>query len=273
MSEDKKDVAVVDPKSTAVTTYDEELARYARSSAAAERPTAQSISFKAGQISYAGTPVKDNRLACVIVGNAIENRWYKQKYKEGIVVNPACFALEPFNMLAEDPQENEEALSRAAAHDNSAEPQGAGEGHNCVGCPKAEWGTDPEGGRGKACSQNRRIIVIPATALQSPEMVDQAEMAVARVSVTSVKYLSAYISKLETSLRRPPWAVVTEISTQPDMKTQFRVNFNAVANVPNEVLAALKKKCLAAMPLLILPYEEGGATTSTAAPAQESKKY
>lgn len=233
----------------------DQLAADAKAAAMLERPVGGAISLRGGVISWQGTPMKDNLLNVVVLDVVFENRWYDKPFNAEQPVNPACFAL----------ARTEDAL---AAHEDSEKPQGGQDGA-CATCPKNAWGSDPRGGRGKACSQIRRLVLMPAASLNSPESILEAEMAIMKLPVTSTRYWASYITQLAAAEGRPVWSVVTQISTEQHPKHQFHVHFTKLALVPFEMLEPLRKKIKSAEELLMAPY-----AISQQAPEQAaSKKY
>lgn len=241
------------------------LAQKAKDVAAKERPSISKISLKAGVMALGGQPIKDNKLDAVVLVAAYRNTYYKDRYDANNIVNPDCFA---FSMSDED-------LAPAAGVVHPQHPK-------CEGCPNAEWGSDRNGGRGKACKETRRLVLLPANALESKESVQTGELAIMDVPVTSVKHYASYVNVLAASIGLPPHACITEISARPDAKTQFRVDFKGVSPVPSEqVLDAIEARQPEATRIALLGYEksndeEEGADESTpAAPAKPAakKKY
>jgi hypothetical protein len=253
-----------------IATYDEELAKYAQAATAQERPKAGSISLKNGQITYGGQPVPNNKLACVVLASAWENAYYSKPYDPMNIVTPDCYALG----RAEG---DEEIVMVPAA--NAKNRQGSADGL-CKGCPKMEWKSDPTPGRkGKACKEKRRLVVIPVSALNSEEELGNAEVALITIPVMSVANWAAYVSKVGTSLKRPPWGVITEITTQPDPRSQFRVLFNCASKVSFDGdggfrFAGLKAKLEQALPMLLQGYDDEPAEELPASQtAPKSKKF
>lgn len=244
-------------KNTLPVSVAEQLAAEAKAAAMLERPVGGAISLRAGQISWQGTPVANNRLRCVVLDVIFENRWYNKPFNPEQPANPACFAM------ARDEEE-------LAPHEDSEEKQGGPDG-KCFGCPKNAWGSDPRGGRGKACSQVRRLVLIPATAVESDESTLDAETAIMKLPVTSTRYWAGYITQLAGLDARPVWSVITEIYTEPHPKHQFHVYFNKVGYVPDDRLEALRQKIKASESLLLAPYARSEQSVAPAAPA--SKKY
>jgi hypothetical protein len=236
----------------------EQLANEAKAAAMLERPVGGAISLRGGQISWQGTPVAGNRLRCVILDGIFENRWYDKPFNPEQPANPACFAM----------AREEDDL---APHEDAENKQGGPEG-KCEGCAKNAWGSDPRGGRGKACSQVRRLVLIPATALESDESTLDAETAIMKLPVTSTRYWAGYITQLAGIDGRPVWSVISEIYTEPHPKHQFHVYFNKVGFVPNERIESLRQKIKASENLLLAPYAKSQQSAPTpTAPA--SKKY
>jgi hypothetical protein len=177
----------------------------------------------------------------VVVAASFRNVWYANKYDPNNIVAPNCFAL-----ALEDVGMAPHAVVGEKPHST------------CAGCPYNEWGSDPGGGRGKACKQSRRLILLPADAIdKGAEAVLSAEFARMDLPVTSVKNYSTYVNTLAASASIPPYAAVAEITVTPDVKTQFKVNFRPMRVVPSErTLEAIIKRMEAAEKLALEPYEE-----------------
>lgn len=243
------------------------LAQEAKAASATERPAVGRISLKSGVMSYAGNPVAGNKMEAIILCASFRNVWYAGRYDPNNIVNPSCFAL---SMSDED----------MAPHDNVAKPCN----ETCSGCEKNEWGSDPNGGRGKACKQTRRLILLPGHAMeQGPDALRTAELAVMDLPVTSVKNYSTYVNMLTASTNMPTYAAVAEISVAPDAKTQFKVQFKPMRVVPSlDHLQAIKARLDGAKQLALEPYAETAdpdeveAAAAAAAPAAKrpaNKKF
>lgn len=239
-----------------------ELAKEAKEAAARERPALGKISLKGGIMSYAGSAVAGNAIDGVIIGAVFRNTFYASRFDAKNIVNPNCFAL----------GENDEAMS---PHENVAAPENA----TCKGCPRSAWGTDLNGGNGKACKQTRRLVILPSTALDGgAEGIKTAELAILDVPVTSVKNYSSFVNGLNVTIKLPTYAVVTHIALVPDPKTQIKVTFNAVRAVDTlEVLTALKSRRDDALRVALTPYDEtAGADPDPAAataPTKQNRKF
>jgi hypothetical protein len=228
-----KEVAV--PKQTAVVNYEEELKKMAVATAEAEKPAGNWVSFKGGILSINGMQMKDNRVEMVVLHSIFENQMYGERYNPNNPQPPVCYAF----------GETDDELK---PHPDSSKPQA----DSCKTCPNNQWGSDPEGGKGKACKNVRRLAIISATDLNK---IDKAEVAIAKPSVTSVKNWATYANQVANALHLPPLGVVTEMSVEADPKTQFQIHFRLVDKVPAEHIPALLKKKGEIHDLIYAPYD------------------
>lgn len=208
--------------------FEDELAKLANDSVKAEQSGlgATFLSTKSGVLTYRGNPITGNKLQCVILSAPIERLYYDARYDPTKLVGPKCFAIAPLatNMAPSDRAEGKQ-------HDT------------CEGCPKNEWGSSPSGGKGKACRETRRLLLIPADSVGSVDAVKAAEIAALRPPVTSLKNYSTYVQTVATTLKRPPLAVISEIAVVPDAKTQFKVVFSLVKAIDDmDIIKALMSR-------------------------------
>lgn len=79
---------------------------------------------------------------------------------------------------------------------------------SCVSCPKNEWGSDPQGGRGKACKNGVRLAVVPAKPDKdmTPWIID--------VTPTGMKSFKNYINVIANA-GFLPFQVITTIDFDP----------------------------------------------------------
>lgn len=200
--------------------WQEELAQKAADSSASVRPTSSVISLKAGIVSVQGIQAPDNKLDLVIIDFAQEHTLYKTKWDPDNVSPPDCYAIAP----------GEADLKDIIPAENVPNPEATG----CDICPMLKWGSDLNGGKGKACKQHYKLIAIPADALDSSDTVLSAEAAVIKLPVTSGKVWAQYVQMVSALHKRPPWAVLTTLSAVPDVKTQFKATFNLAGLVDFE---------------------------------------
>ena len=234
----KSEVAA--PKQTGVVSWQDELAALAVKTAEAEKPSGNWVSFKGGQLTIGGTQMTGNRVECVVIGSVFENQWYKERYDANNPTSPHCYAI------AEDDDD-------LKPHIDSPEPQAA----TCAECPKNQWKSDPNGGKGKACKNVRRLALVAGPDVTSPDAVQKAEFALAKLPVTSVKNWSTYASQVANVLHLPPLAVKTEMIVTPDAKTQYQVDFSLVDKIEGDtIIQALMAKRADAHPLLFAGYDK-----------------
>jgi hypothetical protein len=191
--------------------------------------------------------MKDNKAKAVVIYSVFENQWYKNKYDPDNPQSPSCYAIA-------------EQDGDLKPHADAEAPQAA----SCAECPKNAWGSDPGGGRGKACKNVRRLAMIAATDAVDPESVNKAEVAVAKLPVTSVANWSTYANQIAQVLKLPPLAVITEMSVEPSPKTQFQVNFALIDKITDGgIIQALLGKRKNTMDLMFSGYEKNIAPANT----------
>lgn len=236
-----------------------ELALEAKDAAAKERPSVGRFSLKSGVMSYGGNPIPGNNLDVIIVGGAYRNVFYSGRYDPDNIVNPDCFAL----------ADEDDGME---PHENVSSPQH----ENCAECEKGQWGSDPNGGRGKACKQTRRLIVMPADVLESEDpaaAILASELAIVDVPVTSVKNYANLVNSLAATINLPVWAVVTNLLVVPDARTQFKLNFTAMRPAGDaDVLRSLKKRRDEALRIALTPYQGTGGEADPEADKQPPAK-
>lgn len=243
------------------TKWDEELAKFARAQAALERPAVGRIGFKAGIMTYQGTPIPGNKLNVVIVASAKEHALYQnildQRPFDPLKPEaPICYAL---SLSGEN----------MVPHPQAVKPQAP----SCAECPWNAWASDPKGGKGKACKESRRLLVLPSNAAAGPiENVKKSEAAGCSVPVTSVKNWANYTAQLSGEYGRPTWAMVTEISVHPHARTVFEVKFAATARVDDQYLSELMQRSKASEAQVMTPYAEASAAAPPAQP-QANRRY
>ncbi len=214
--------------SRALANWDEEMAKAAAAAAKMEEGAAggQFFSVKGGQLTWADAPIRDNQIGVIIVDHILENVFYQGAYDADTPQSPSCFAFG-----------REEKLMAPHKIVIEAGQQECGASGLCHGCEQNEFGT-AETGKGKACRNTRRLALLSAGTWNEQgkfELVEDAEDALAAASfaflklpVTSVKGYASFVQQLATTLKRPPFGIVTKIKVVPDKKTQFKVVFDAI---------------------------------------------
>lgn len=232
MPEDKKPgTNVAKPAPTAVGApidWRARMKQVAVKTAEAEKPSGGFISFKSGRLSIGDQLMPNDKIECIVMDYLFQNRWYDSEYDSKKITSPACYA---FGREEADLEPNPDA----------DDPQGGPEGF-CSGCEKNEWGSNPKGGRGKACANTRRLFLLPADVINDPGKVARTDFIQCDLPVTSVKNFSRFVSDLAPA-GVPPFAVVVEMSVKPHDDTLFQVYFKPIEQIKNEaVLEALANR-------------------------------
>ncbi len=236
---------------TAVVNWEEKLASFAQEAAKEEAIAGTWVSVKAGRLTIDKVPVAGNVLDCVVIAHAYENVYYDTKFDPNNPKPPACYAIGT---------DHEDEM---VPHEKAAKQQA----ENCFSCPKNQWGSDPAGGKGKACKNIRRLALLPADALKDAEAVKVAEPVYLKTPVMSVRNWAAYVNATAAEFKRPPFAVMTQISSAPDAKAQFKLTFKAAYKVTEpEVLEALVKRHEQELSTINFPY-----TVEASAPEAETE--
>jgi hypothetical protein len=273
--------------SKALVKWDEQLAKDAEVAAAMEANTGggQFFSLKSGVLSWQDAPLPGNEMAVVILDSILENVFYEGRYDADNPRGPTCFAfgrddakMTPHKLVVE------------------AKNQQCGASGLCQGCPQNEFGT-AEVGRGKACKNTRRLALIPAgnfdkagkfNLFDDAEHFENAAIGYMKLPVTSVKGYAGFVKQVVGTLRRPPHGIVTRVRVVPDNKDQFKVVFEPLEKVPDELMGVIMKRHEDAMAVIDFPYQPNeeeappargarrAAPTRQAAPtrgAKPSRKY
>ena len=217
---------VVTQEQTAVATpgsWKDRLAGYAKQAVAIADEAGSGgafLSFKAGQITYKGVAAAGNKMDVIVLHGVLENADYEGEYEPDNPRPPVCYAF----------GETEEEM---APHPKSAKPMSA----KCIGCPQNEFGTADKG-RGKHCKNIMRLALISAKPLDAAS-IKNAEVVYVRVPVMSVSNYANYTKKLSTLHDLPPFAVVTQLGTVPDAKSQFKVTFEDLSHIEDSALLDL----------------------------------
>ena len=229
--------------------WDEELARQAEIAAAMENSvaTGQFFSLKGGILSWNDMPLPNNQMAVIILDSILENVYYADKYDPDSPQAPTCFAfgrdeatLTPHKVVVD---------AKTAQCDI------------CRGCRWNEWAS-ADTGRGKACRNTRRLALIAAgnfdangkLALFEKNDYETTALGFMKLPVTSIRGYAAYVKQLAGALKRPPHGVFTRIRVVPDQKTQFKVVFEPLGSIGNELIGTIIKRHEEAMPLIDFPY-------------------
>lgn len=267
MTARKKTAAKKSP-GKAITNWDAELAAQAEVAADLEANSGggQFFSVKSGVLTWQDMPLPGNEMAVIVLDTIFENVYFNKPFVAGEEQSPTCFAF------ARDEDE-------LFPHKIVVEAGQAQSDSDCSQCEHNEWGS-ANTGKGKACRNTRRLAMIPAGTfndgtLQMFEEEDHfATTAVGymKLPVTSVKGYANYVKQVAGALKRPPHGVVTRVSVVPDPKTQFKVLFEPLHKVSDEIMGAIMARRSEVMPLIDFPYGLDDGEEEAPKPKSRSKK-
>jgi hypothetical protein len=213
---------------TALALFDDELAADADAAAKTEAPGVQFISTKSGILTIGGSPVAGNALDVVIIGSPVERLFYPGRFDPTKAEAPACSAISATNT---------DCKPSLAVLDRQHE--------TCAGCPRDAWGSSLSGGKGKACKETRRLLLISSSDTKDAGAVASAGLAIVRPPVTSLTNWSLYVQSVAARTRKPLFAVITTVSLKPDAKSQYKMHFELKEIIEDiEVVRALKARGL-----------------------------
>ncbi len=250
---------------TALEKIRQKLAKRADSYAHEEAKQSDFITTRGGILKYGDETLPGNEMLVVVLDAVHENTYYPDAFDPDVMLPPKCFAIGRSEKDME-PHENVLDLDEEGADQSYFELQA----DFCDECPHSEWGS-ADTGRGKACSNRRRLALIPAgrfvqtkkrretemEVFEDPADFRDASIAFLKLPVTSTKIWSKYVHSLRDEHQLPPFAVLTHIYIESDEKTQFKIFFDCVEVVedPN-ILDILIGRNAEAEELIIQPYQE-----------------
>ena len=257
-----------------VTKYDERFAQMADAYAGEEQVGGDFLSTRGGILTFQDEPLPGNQMAVVILDVVMERTFYAEKYDPSAEHNspPICYA---FGRM-----DGTEDLDDLAPHVSMQSDLNFFEPQNdiCKTCPNNEWGSS-DTGKGKACAERRRMAILPAGYYQpkrgsrdmelhlidDPEHYASADIAYLKLNVMSVKDWARYVTDLASRLRRPPMGVITRVYLEPDPKSQFRVKFDMLEELPEELFDTIMDRHEEAKNGIIFPYRAPSGERETTA--------
>lgn len=258
---------------TAVISWQDELAKQAEEAAKMEQNTGggQFFSLKNGILKWQDNPLPDNQMAVIIIDGIMENAYYTGDYDPATPQPPTCFAFG---------RSEEEMVPHDVVFKN-----GTQQSDKCSSCQWNEWGS-AEKGRGKACKNGRRLALLGigtfdksgAFSLHEELDIENSQVGYMRIPVTSIKGYAGYVKQLNAVLHRPPHGIITKVRVVSDEKDQFKVNFEAIQPVPDEMMQAVMTKHNVTRQLIEFPYqpansEEGETKNGKTVKPAAKRKY
>jgi hypothetical protein len=181
-------------------------------------PSGFKISTKGKVFTLPDGSSNDGPMTCVILDWVTAYTWFEGLYNPKDVKPPSCFAVGRI-------------VKEMAPSANSPKKQS----DLCRQCKQNEWGSDPQGGRGKACKNMRRLLIVPVDADEDtrPWIID--------VSPTGLKHFDKYVKTLSDNDRHP-----IELITDIDFEASEAfptLRFKPVSPCENvELMWALKER-------------------------------
>jgi hypothetical protein len=215
------------------------------------------LSTRGGTLAFGEETLPGNQ-ACVIILDAVkENTYYAEKFDADNPAAPICYA---YGRGGEDDMAPHESMQVDLSY---FQPQS----DTCAGCKFNEWGSADKG-RGKACQNRRRLALIPAGFYEpkrgsrdfnlefftDPKHFQTAEIAFVKLPVLSVKEWSKFVNDVAATFRRPPHGVITRLFLEPDPKAQYKICFEAIEEVSDELAAIIMQRHDAATKAVIQGY-------------------
>lgn len=202
-------------------------------------PTGVGIKLKADKRFHlpTGDAVPD-RIQCIVVDFVAANTYYPSGYTSSGDNDPAaCFSrsLEPAGMTPGA---------------NAPQPQAG----SCASCPQNQYGTAPTG-KGKACTNNRLLAVLPLDADAS------SPLWLIRVAPTAINDFDAYVNRVGRQYSLPVRGVVTEISYDPAVD-YVKLRFNDVEPATKDMLLLAHSRKAEALTMLLADPYLGNAAAS-----------
>lgn len=231
------------------------------------------IQITGGHMMIDGEYVKDNCLDVVVLASVHLNEYYDKVYDAKNPTVPVCFAYGDETL--EDPEaemnpvdEDVDNVQRCDSDGNSVD--------NCTDCWANQMGS-ADVGKGKACKNVRRLLLMTDDGLESAEAMGAAEVRSLGVPVMSVKNWVKYVKMLADDMSRPYFGVVTTVSVVPDPKSQFKLQFafKELVNFDQDLWTAMKAKTEHCSKEIVQPYphqaeldDARAAQQATAAPTR-----
>lgn len=249
-------------ETSSIVRWDEELAKEAQAAAQMEANTGggKFISVRGGVLQWNGAPVPGNKMAVIILDHIFENVMYTEEFDADAPSSPDCFAFG---------RDEKQMGPHQVAVDAGTAQEGP-----CHSCPKNVFGSADKG-RGKACRNTRRMALISAGAfgpgdkfklVDDPEYYEKGELAFFKVPVTSVNGFAAYVKQVAAALKRPPHGIVTRLTVQPDPKSQFKVVFEPMMNLPDKLMRTIMSRRDEVKGSIDFPYQSKTDEQPKAAP-------
>jgi|GEM_PF-3621661 len=232
--------------------------RAAKAAAAVPVTGGTFLSTRGGTLAFGDEAMPGNQAAVVILGAVMENTFYAEKFNPDETKAPICYAFgQGLDAVDMAPHESMQVDL------NYFQPQA----EECKVCPHSQWGS-ADTGRGKACQNRVRLALIPAgfyaakrgsrdfdlELFDDPKHFQTAEIVHIKLPVMSVDNYYKFQSQVSAALRLPPEGVVARLFIEPDHKSQYKVHFEVIEQLPDELAAITMLRADEAMQAKIQGY-------------------
>lgn len=199
------------------------------------------LSTRGGILTYGDEILPGNQACIIILDSVKENTYYTAKFDADAPAAPTCYAFGR-GPAGEDDMAPHESMQADLSY---FKPQA----EECSKCPWNEWGSADKG-KGKACQNRRRLALIPAGYYEAkkgsrdltlnmftdPADFKSAEIAHIKLPVLSVKNYGDYLNSILSTVQLPAHGVFTRLFVEPDAKAQYKVGFEFLEEVPEDLL-------------------------------------
>lgn len=175
-----------------------------------EPPAGRMINLKGKVFTLPDGSSSSDPIDIVILDWRAYNTYFTGNYNPNKLEAPVCFALNK-NIIDMQP-----AKSAPNPQNEFCNKQPGGK--PC--CPRNEWGSDPGGGKGKACKNTRKLAVISAHS-------DKKDVFILQVSPTGIKHFEKMVNHL-AKMDLHPVQMITRVSFVED-SAYPTLRFEAVA--------------------------------------------
>ncbi len=235
--------AVAAPRATAVAmpvNWRDRMKQVAVKVAEVEAPSGGFISFKSGRLNIGDQILPGDKIDCIVVDYLLHNKYFDTPYNANKQTPPACyaFAREEENLSPSEGNSDTVAEDDEAYNPGARDPQA----DSCSECPMNEWGSAGGGSKGKACTNSRRLWILPASVVNGPDKVRVTDFLQCDMPATSIKNFSKFVNDCASS-GNAPFQFVVELSVKPHPTTLFQVHFKALEQIKDEaILEALANR-------------------------------
>lgn len=178
----------------ALVAYEEQIRQeLAALAGAIDPPSSNRISTKGKVFTLPDGSSSSNPLGVVILDFVAFNSYYTAAWNPNVRAKPACWAIG-------------KVIDEMAPSEHVPKPQHT----DCKTCPKGQFGSATNGGKGKACKNIRRLLVLPG------DFTDKSEPMTLDVSPTGLKAWNRYVDLLRKEYAVIPLQVVTTVQFDPN---------------------------------------------------------